>query len=312
MPRLVGSEANAVAPGARPLSSMSPTVLVSPDGQQRIVVGASGGPFIITSTLQVILNIVDFDLDPSEAVAAPRFHHQWQPESLFLDQGFTADTVRGLEARGHGVREMDFFSAVQVIHQTGTETMLGASDPRKGGWPAGFAEPVRANKTPTRGVGVVRKVRFSCHVGVEVLAAAGHPELANGLELDLADAFPREVEAAADFFEAVVHRLPEAVAHPHHGFFAGGERGERMAELVGQGGHVVLGAGGHGVRALDEVSDSAVGLVGDGVSRLIGSRVSCISSSTFSGSTSSARRSRCGTVPGRAGGTAPFARSESG
>lgn len=135
---LVGSEANAVAPGARPLSSMSPTVLVSPDGRQRIVVGASGGPFIITSTLQVILNIVDFELDPSEAVAAPRFHHQWQPESLFLDEGFTVDTVRGLEARGHGVREMDFFSAVQVIHQTGPETMLGASDPRKGGWPAGL------------------------------------------------------------------------------------------------------------------------------------------------------------------------------
>jgi gamma-glutamyltranspeptidase/glutathione hydrolase len=64
---LVGSEANAVAPGARPLSSMSPTVLISPDGAQRIVVGASGGPFIITSTLQAIVNIIDFGMEPSAA-----------------------------------------------------------------------------------------------------------------------------------------------------------------------------------------------------------------------------------------------------
>ncbi len=134
---LVGSEANAVAPGARPLSSMTPTVLVSPDGTQRIVVGASGGPFIISSTLQVVLNIVDFGLDPSAAVGAPRFHHQWQPDTLFLDEGFSADTVRLLQARGHTTKEMPFFSAVQVVHQTEPGTMRGASDPRKGGWPAG-------------------------------------------------------------------------------------------------------------------------------------------------------------------------------
>ena len=134
---LVGSEANAVAPGARPLSSMSPTVLISPDQSQRIVVGASGGPFIITSTLQAIVNIIDFGMDPSEAVSVPRFHHQWQPELLFLDEGFSVDTVRALEARGHQTRTMPFFSSVQAIHQTGPQEMLGASDPRKGGWPAG-------------------------------------------------------------------------------------------------------------------------------------------------------------------------------
>lgn len=134
---LVGSEANAVAPGARPLSSMTPTVLVSPDGGERIVVGASGGPFIITSTLQAILNIIDFDMDPAEAVSVPRFHHQWQPDLLFLDEGFTVDTTRALEARGHTLKQMPFFSSVQAIHQTGPDEMLGASDPRKGGWPAG-------------------------------------------------------------------------------------------------------------------------------------------------------------------------------
>ena len=134
---LVGSEANAVAPGAKPLSSMSPTVLISPDGAQRIVVGASGGPFIITSTLQVITGIIDHGLDPSEAVAAPRVHHQWAPGLLFVDVGLTEDTRASLRARGHVLKELDMFSSVQVIHQLGPGEMLGASDPRKGGWPAG-------------------------------------------------------------------------------------------------------------------------------------------------------------------------------
>ena len=133
---LIGSEANAVAPGSRPLSSMSPTVLISPDGRERIVVGASGGPFIITSTLQTIINIIDFGLDSSEAVSRPRVHHQWVPETLFLDQGISLDTLRALEARGHRVEFKDFYSSVQVI-RTVQGDPEGASDPRKGGWPAG-------------------------------------------------------------------------------------------------------------------------------------------------------------------------------
>ena len=137
---LVGSEANAVSPGARPLSSMSPTVLVSPDGRERIVVGASGGPFIITSTLQVIVDIVDFGVDPAEAVSAPRAHHQWAPRLLFLDAGTSPDTAAQLRARGHEVKELDFFSSVQVVHRTAEGELLGASDPRKGGWPAGVLD----------------------------------------------------------------------------------------------------------------------------------------------------------------------------
>lgn len=137
---LVGSEANAVSPGARPLSSMSPTVLVSPDGSERIVVGASGGPFIITSTLQVIVDIVDFGVDPAEAVSAPRAHHQWAPRLLFVDGDTSPDTVAQLRARGHEVKAFDFFSSVQVVHQTGEGELLGASDPRKGGWPAGVLD----------------------------------------------------------------------------------------------------------------------------------------------------------------------------
>jgi gamma-glutamyltranspeptidase/glutathione hydrolase len=133
---LIGSEANAVAPGSRPLSSMSPTVLISPDGRERIVVGASGGPFIITSTLQTIINIIDFGLDASEAVSRPRVHHQWVPEILFLDEGIPLDTLRALEARGHQVAYKDFYSSVQVIRTVDGDPE-GASDPRKGGWPAG-------------------------------------------------------------------------------------------------------------------------------------------------------------------------------
>ncbi len=133
---LVGTEANAVAPGARPLSSMTPTVLISPDGSRRIVVGASGGPFIISSTLQVIVDIIDFDADPVEAVSAPRIHHQWAPEKLFIDEGVSPDTERALAGRGHVIQRMPFFSSVQVVVST-EDGYLGASDPRKGGWPAG-------------------------------------------------------------------------------------------------------------------------------------------------------------------------------
>jgi gamma-glutamyltranspeptidase/glutathione hydrolase len=133
---LVGSEANAVAPGARPLSSMSPTVLISPDESERIVVGASGGPFIISSTLQVIVDIIDFQMDVAEAVSLPRIHHQWSPNTLFVDTHTSPDTIAVLRGLGHRVTVMDFFSSVQVV-RSGPEGIEGASDPRKGGWPVG-------------------------------------------------------------------------------------------------------------------------------------------------------------------------------
>lgn len=142
---LVGSKANAVAPGARPLSSMSPTVLLSPDGKERIVVGASGGPFIISSTIQVIVNMVDFGMDPSEAVSVPRIHHQWAPNVLFVDEHTSPDTIGALEAKGHAVRVLDFFSSVQAIRASQGD-VVGASDPRKGGWPAGIASPLNRLK----------------------------------------------------------------------------------------------------------------------------------------------------------------------
>jgi gamma-glutamyltranspeptidase/glutathione hydrolase len=112
-------------------------VLISPAGDRRIVVGASGGPFIISSTLQVIVDIIDFELDPASAVSAPRMHHQWAPETLFIDADVSPDTERSLAGRGHTVERFPFFSSVQVVVQE-TDGFFGASDPRKGGWPAGY------------------------------------------------------------------------------------------------------------------------------------------------------------------------------
>ena len=130
---LIGSEANSVAPMAVPLSSMSPTILYKDSGEQ-IVVGASGGPLIISSTIQVILNIVEFGMSPSEAVHASRIHHQWVPEKLFLDGDIPKDVRDNLEKKGHTLASMPLQASVQVIHCS-EEGCLAASDPRKGGWP---------------------------------------------------------------------------------------------------------------------------------------------------------------------------------
>lgn len=132
---LIGSEANSVAPGAVPLSSMTPTILVSSDGRQRISVGASGGPFIISATMQTIINIIDFEMEPSRAIAEPRTHHQWAPRKIFIDQGVSEDTQEKLKEKGHQLKPMPLDSSVQIIHCTDMYC-LSASDPRKGGRPA--------------------------------------------------------------------------------------------------------------------------------------------------------------------------------
>ena len=136
---LLGSEANAVEAGKRPLSSMTPTVVLDAQGKVVLAVGASGGPFIISSTLQAILNVLVFDMDPSAAVAAPRAHHQWQPDSLMIEGEMPQDVRVALEARGHTLREIQPFSSVQLVKVDASGDRVGASDPRKGGWPAGTA-----------------------------------------------------------------------------------------------------------------------------------------------------------------------------
>ena len=133
---LIGLESNAITPGKRPLSSMTPTIVYDAQGRVVMVVGASGGSTIISATLQIICNVLDFGMDPAEALAAPRMHHQWMPDLVNLDVGFPEDVVRGLESRGHTVKVSEHFSAAQVIVWGADGQMTAASDPRKGGAPA--------------------------------------------------------------------------------------------------------------------------------------------------------------------------------
>lgn len=136
---LIGGEANAVAPGKRMLSSMTPVILVR-DGRTRLVAGSPGGSRIITTVLQVVLNVVDFGMNVQEAVDAPRFHHQWLPDVIRLErQGFPADVVNALEAMGHATEagaDMGDVHAIMIDPATGLR--LGASDPRLDGRTLGY------------------------------------------------------------------------------------------------------------------------------------------------------------------------------
>ena len=128
---LVGGDVNSVHPGARPLSSMTPTLLFR-DGKLFMVTGSPGGSRIITTVLQVIVNVVDFGMNVAEAVAAPRIHHQWRPDALAIETGFSPDTLRLLTERGHTVRPGNTSGSANSILLT-AEGLTGASDPRQRG-----------------------------------------------------------------------------------------------------------------------------------------------------------------------------------
>ncbi|MFQ5667630.1 MAG: gamma-glutamyltransferase, partial [Candidatus Binatia bacterium] len=133
---LIGSEANAVAPRKRPLSSMAPTI-VTRRGKAVLALGASGGPLIITATLQVLLNVLAFDLDAASAVAAPRIHDQWAPPVLAVESSLPPATRAALARYGYTVKEVPALGAVQVVRWHGG-VFEGASDPRKGGEAIGW------------------------------------------------------------------------------------------------------------------------------------------------------------------------------
>jgi gamma-glutamyltranspeptidase/glutathione hydrolase len=99
---LVQGETNAIAPGKRPLSSMTPTIVLK-DGKLFMTAGAPGGSRISTAVAQVILNVIDFGMNVQDAVDAPRVHHQWQPDKLSLERGISPDTVTLLKGRGYDV-----------------------------------------------------------------------------------------------------------------------------------------------------------------------------------------------------------------
>ncbi len=128
---LVGYEANLPGPGKRPLSSMSPTILLK-NGQPVLITGSPGGSRIISTVLQVIVNTVDFDLNIAAAVATPRLHHQWLPDEVRVEKGFPEAILAELKARGHRIIEPLGQTSANSI-AVSAEAMLGAPDPRTRG-----------------------------------------------------------------------------------------------------------------------------------------------------------------------------------
>ena len=125
---LVGGEANAVGPRKRPLSSMTPTFVLR-KGKPWLVTGTPGGARIITTVLETVSNAVDHGMNPAEAAAAPRFHHQWTPDELRVERGFPVDTIELLKQRGHNVVEKAAMGRSQTIQAEQGE-LWGYSDPR--------------------------------------------------------------------------------------------------------------------------------------------------------------------------------------
>ncbi len=134
---LIGGEANAVAPGKRPLSSMSPSI-IQKDGQPVLVIGAAGGPTIITQVVLGVVRVLDFGLSPQQALAAPRFHHQWQPDVLRIENDVPAAVRADLEKRGHNLNLVPMIGVSAAVARDATGQFTGAADPRSGGTAAGF------------------------------------------------------------------------------------------------------------------------------------------------------------------------------
>lgn len=127
---LIGGEANKIEPGKRMLSSMSPTV-VRKDGRNVLVTGSPGGSRIITTTLQVLMNVIDHNMNIQTAVSVPRIHHQWWPDEIRIEQGISPDTINLLQAKGHKVTSSNAMGAIQSIMIGEDGTLYGGSDPRR-------------------------------------------------------------------------------------------------------------------------------------------------------------------------------------
>ena len=136
---LIQGEANAIAPGKRPLSAMAPTIVLK-DGKLFMVLGSPGGPRIITTVANILMGVVDYGLDIQQAVNAPRFHHQWQPDEIDVEKyGISPDTIKLLQARGHKIKAEGYWSdgeCIAVDPKTGE--LLGAPDGRNGGKAVGY------------------------------------------------------------------------------------------------------------------------------------------------------------------------------
>ncbi len=128
---LIGGDANAVQPGKRPLSSMSPTIVMK-DGKVFMVTGSPGGSRIITTVVQIIMNVIDHGMNVAEATVAPRIHHQWLPEVLRVEEGLSRDTIAALEAKGHVVEVMETMGSAQsIVVDEADGLLLGGADTRQ-------------------------------------------------------------------------------------------------------------------------------------------------------------------------------------
>jgi gamma-glutamyltranspeptidase/glutathione hydrolase len=143
---LIQGPANAIGPEKRPLSAMTPTIVLK-DGKLFLVLGSPGGPRIITTVANILIGVVDFGMNIQEAVNAPRFHHQWLPDVVRVEQWFSPDTVKRLEQMGHkvefGIHESEKWEpdwsdgeCVEIDLETGER--LGGSDQRNNGKAVGY------------------------------------------------------------------------------------------------------------------------------------------------------------------------------
>jgi gamma-glutamyltranspeptidase/glutathione hydrolase len=139
---MLGGDANAVEPMKRPLSSMTP-VIVFRDGKPYVATGSPGGSRIITTVLQGLVNIVDHGMNIADASSVPRMHHQWYPDVLLLESGFSKDTVRELQQRGHTIDIGRGAGSLQTVRYA-DGVFRGWSDPRRPG--AGPAGPEAVNR----------------------------------------------------------------------------------------------------------------------------------------------------------------------
>jgi gamma-glutamyltranspeptidase / glutathione hydrolase len=135
---LVGGKKNEIAPGKTPLSSMTPTI-VTENGKFRMAIGAPGGSTIITTVLQILLNVLEYKMDVGSAVAAGRVHQQWAPDKVNVDPwGFDAATLAELRRRGHSIEQRGYWGNANAIQQLSDGRLEGAADPRGEGTAGGF------------------------------------------------------------------------------------------------------------------------------------------------------------------------------
>jgi gamma-glutamyltranspeptidase/glutathione hydrolase len=135
--KLVGGDANAIAPGKRPLSSMSPTIVLDEKGEPMMTIGAAGGPTIISQVLCVLTAYIDLGDDLPAAMARPRFHHQWSPATLRIEDNFDPAILKDLKLRGHELAPVKPAGATNAIVRKADGTFVGVSEPRQAGKSAG-------------------------------------------------------------------------------------------------------------------------------------------------------------------------------